>query len=98
MAKPTLRPAERFGSDPWQIKTWCKDISPGASSTFTASCSFTSTATSCPRESRLASAKVSVCATCWCCVPGTTRIQPFSTVDGVSATQAVTTSGEDKPQ
>ena len=51
-------------------------------------------------DSRLSAAQVSrwgmIAATV--CVPGTTRMQPLSTVLGVKATQAVTMSGGSRPQ
>src|SRR6185312_5262663 len=59
----------------------------------------TSTATSCPRVSRLLREKVSRCGI-WSdvCVPGMNSIAPLARLLGVNATQAVTTSGLLRPQ
>ena len=89
---------ERLGGDPWNMRTWCSDISPGCSTTSTARDSSTSTAISWPRESRLWRAKVSRCATCPAWVPGIMRMAPLSTELSEKATHAVTTSGSLNPQ
>ena len=89
---------ERLGSEPWKISTWCSENSPGCSVTSTAWDSSTWTASSCPRDSRLSGWNLSSCATCFACVPGITRMLPDSGVLGDNATQAVTTSGDDRPQ
>ncbi len=80
------------------MRTWCSDISPGRSTTSTARDSSTSTAISCPRESRLAGAKVSRWGTCSVWLPGIMRIAPLSTELSVKATHAVSTSGSLRPQ
>src|SRR6266849_7997687 len=87
------RSAERLGGDPWNMRTWCSDISPGWSTTSTARASSTSTMISCPRESRLPGAKVSRCATCSVWVPAIMRIAPLVIELSEKATHAVTTSG-----
>ena len=51
-----------------------------------------------PRESRLSGAKVSRCATCSVCVPGTMRMAPLSIELSEKATHAVSTSGSLSPQ
>jgi hypothetical protein len=92
------RSAERLGGEPWNMRTWCSDISPGWITTSTARDSSTSTMISWPRESRFSGAKVSRWGTCSRWVPGTIRIAPLSTELSEKATQAVTTSGSLRPQ
>ncbi len=93
------RSPEGLGGEPCTRRTWCSDISPGRSSITLACAGSTSTATSWPRVSRLFFEKVSRCgiwSAVW--VPGRYAIAPLPTLLGVSATQAVTTSGRLRPQ
>src|ERR1700683_789213 len=60
--------------------------------------SYTSSATSGPRDKALSTAYVSRCGSCIFWVPGITCMHPFSSVLGESAIQAVVTLGGFNPQ
>ena len=93
------RSRPRLASEAWKILWWCRDISPGLSSTSTADASSTSTAISWPRVSIAPGFQVSTCGTTsLVCVPGTMRIAPLSFVAGDSAIQTVTASSGSRCQ
>ena len=81
------------------MRIWWSENSPGCSTMSMACDGSTLTATSWPRLSMLLLEKVSRWASwSWVCVPAITRMQPETGKDAVKATQAVTTSGLDRPQ
>ena len=93
------RSAEPLGREAWNSRPWWSDIWPGASTASTAWDSSTSTAFSWPRDKRLDASKVSRWGTISClCEPGRKRMAPLSTVAGDSASQAVTSWAESRPQ
>src|SRR6184192_1396499 len=93
------RSNDGFGAEPCTSRTWCNDISPGRKFSGTDCDSSTSTAISWPRVKRLWRWNVSRCgiwSSLW--LAGMTAIAPFAALLRVSATQAVATSGEERPQ
>ena len=100
MAKPTRGWSARFGSEPCAISTWWSDIWPGCQHDvdrvllLDLDRDLLAAAQQVVGARRSRGAAGSASGGC----PGTTRMQPLSTVLGVSATQAVTMSDGSRPQ